>query len=1430
MAAAAVLCLAAILLVFSSAPASAAGGHSVLRTFSTGPNTDPRSLATDSDGNVYVLDVGARRIDKFDSAGNRIPFSGTATYIGETALTGSAGGPFDIASWTPSGIAVDRSGGPEDGNIYFARTEEQSPADFFVFDPSGINSGQLGPRGSYYCNAAVNQATGEVYVADQGNGTIRRYPAPAGNPNQVAPNGQLNLSTCYSGIAVDSTGALYTGSSPVQKYDASQFGAASPVPSADLPVPSNALAVDPSNDDVYANDGSQIVRFNSAGVQQGVPFGNLSGSRGVTTGVNGNVLATDSGGGVFVYGAAEIQLPTATTGGSTHGTAKSADVEGAVDPDGAGNITACEIRYGEDSGYSDGSVPCAPGGPISSPTAVTATLTGLVSGTTYRYRVFVTNASGTQMASSDQTFTTPVAIEGATTGPAAEVKKDSADLTGSYTGSGQETHYFFEWGATSAYGHTTPLPPGASAGNGSGTQNVAPVHISGLRAATTYHYRLVVSDASGISRGQNETFKTAEAVTGLTADPATAITNNDAVLHASFDGDSTYETRYYFEWGPGPTYGNVTPPPPGTAVPAGGGRIQVPAVQISGLQQGATYHYRVIASNAVGTSVSPSATFKTAEAPIIGSVLTRNVTASSAELAAEINPRLGHTTYHFEWGPTTNYGNVTPVPEGDAGSGTSPVPVSAQIDGLTAGITYHFRLVATSQYGTTQSPDQSFGFYPPNCPNAQLRQETTSNSLPDCRAYELVTPSFQQGAFVMPRAGENSGLATNPSRVSYGAALGTFPEDSGDPVNLYADLYVSTRSDTGWHQKYIGPPGNTTASVGGPPMNWMNNYNYNGAISAAQDGTQLSPSLDKAIDYDRGYPSYFGQLASASNAPFVWDTTTGNFLERWPTNLGQVAGGEDFVGVPRASTDFSHFVFSSNVVFAPGGEPSDQHIECCPPEQTGPYPGPPKASVYDNDLKTGTVKLASLKGNGVPFQGFVFDISEGGSHILMAEESNSALRPPQNRPGSNTPVEVLGPLYLRVDGAHTYEIAAGHRIRYVDSTADGETVYLTSKEQLTPDDQDTSSDLFVWHQSKPGVLSRVSVGSGGGAGNFDSCSATWISDCGVGLIEFGSYADAAAGEGGNALTDSFLAKRTGDIYFLSPEQLIPGQGQPDLENLYLFREGTVRFVAALEVKSLQTELTRADTAVARMQVTPDGAHMAFITNTHLTGFDSGEYGQMFTYDPRDGRITCASCRRDGQPATSEVFGSQNGLFQTYDGRVAFSTEDPLAPRDTNEAEDTYEYTEGRPFLISSGLAPGLPPGPSGLVGVHLRPGLVGVSANGTDVYFATFETLVTQDHNGRQLKMYDARTGGGFPAEREVAPCAAADECHGPSSTAPALPPDRTSANLGKTAKPKPHKAKKKHKQAKKKHQQAKKHKKRAAKNKGKRKAGNGNQGRNQRG
>ena len=131
-----------------------------------------------------------------------------------------------------------------------------------------------------------------------------------------------------------------------------------------------------------------------------------------------------------------------------------------------------------------------------------------------------------------------------------------------------------------------------------------------------------------------------------------------------------------------------------------------------------------------------------------------------------------------------------------------------------------------------------------------------------------------------------------------------------------------------------------------------------------------------------------------------------------------------------------------------------------------------------------------------------------------------------------------------------------------------------------------------------------------------------------------------------------------------------------------------------------------------------------------------------------------------------------------DGRAFFASADGLVPRDTNGIIDTYEFVDGRPQLISSGTGQVDQWAGAAFFPPH-KTGLEAVSADGKDVYFSTFDTLVPQDRNGSFVKFYDARTGGGIESNPGLAPCTAADECHGPGSSATPDPAVATVADLG---------------------------------------------------
>jgi hypothetical protein len=96
-----------------------------------------------------------------------------------------------------------------------------------------------------------------------------------------------------------------------------------------------------------------------------------------------------------------------------------------------------------------------------------------------------------------------------------------------------------------------------------------------------------------------------------------------------------------------------------------------------------------------------------ATAPYTSAKAVSKRTAVSAQLNGLVNPANLTTSYFFEWGKTTAYGHKT-ARQTLAGGVFAQQPVSAQIKGLKSGQTYHFRVVATNEIGTTMSADRTF--------------------------------------------------------------------------------------------------------------------------------------------------------------------------------------------------------------------------------------------------------------------------------------------------------------------------------------------------------------------------------------------------------------------------------------------------------------------------------------------------------------------------------------------------------------------------------------------------------------------------------------------------------------------------------------------------------------------------------------------------
>jgi hypothetical protein len=1293
---------------------------------------DSRPQAVDDSGNVYLYSSGLNEVIRIDPDGNPVDFSDLGTNVIDgkgsdncvtvaascdqvptNGLGGSsaAGHPY-IQGSTNTQVAIDTSGGPADGYIYVMNTlGKPEPGRVEVFAPSGHFLGELDPTliGTESCiNHAPCEAKG---ISVDGNGHI--YIA--------TKHWSLNHVDQYAPVDGFPGNDIFVGQLRVDNYDA-HFGQGIPLGMA----LEDAVA---GSEFTYAVQGngshtSPAWRKYSAGEYHHLsgdaipvdftpewgPFGEGK-DDGSCVGCRAEIAAIDqrtehvllyerSAGELHEYDA-DNHLVGPVFGGYKIPTYPfyHSYLATAYDP-------AWSLAIDPSSGPTGGSI-------------------------------YVRGAEANSMA----VFGPPVPLPNVTYQAPEDIGHDAATVAGTVqlNGGGAVSECVVEYGFNIAYKHTLPCAPATPYG----AETPVSVPLSGLLPGAEYHYRILATNENGTTEGADQSFHT-KAVLGVETRPAEAITTHTAKLNGRLDPDAI-ATTYHFDYGINTLYGHRTP-----EVSAGNtsGAIDLAPQEIDELQSGRTYHYRLVATNELGTSKGEDATFTVAKAPTIGGAEATEITPTSARLSAQINPGGAATTYHFEYGPTSAYGARIPAGEEPLGTGYEGIAVTQQLSGLQAGLTYHYRVAAENQWGQSFGEDTTFSFNPPSCPNALVRQEGSANELPDCRAYEIVSPGVAGGvqlfagegvpdplkSFHLPYVNEpqNTGYASRPARFSFFGALGSIPGTHA-PDSI-VDMYVATRSDAGWHTTYPGIPGDQALLVVGPTC---------------------SASLDRCFDFhllDLTKESFSGGLKNDDNGsavPYLWDVS-GKSLGRLPTNAAVVPGADSFSGDWQASADFGHFAFSSNnVAFAPGG-----------------LVGAP-GSVYDNDVAANTVALASLLPNSEPIPQSGGDakeflkvpaVSDDGSHILIsAQGATGSVR-----------------LYMRVDDAVSYDVSKGHDVQLIGATRDGSKVLFTSNQEVTGDDHDQSRDLFIWSEATD-EITRLSQGNG--QGDADACSTQWVGQtCDTPVVAPGRSSDDA------------LASGSGGVLFYSPESLDPeNPAVPGERNLYLANEGEVHYVATLDAAS----------GIKRVQLSPDGNHAAFLTDSNLTGYDAKGHEEMYSYDAGSGQLKCVSCIPSGDAPANDVFASESGRFMADDGRTFFATSDSLVKRDTNGLRDVYEFVGGRPQLISSGTSSQDSWGGGLLLFPRSTVGLEAVSHDGVDVFFSTFDSLVPQDKNGQFLKFYDARTNGGFHYDAPPLPCTAADECHGAGSQAPGAVEVGSGSSLGAGGNAAPVRKAKKHRQAK---------------------------------
>jgi hypothetical protein len=624
-------------LVFAGVPAQAAVAHRYLSQLTGAPGgsfganvcgvvVDPVTQ------DVYVADPGNDVIDIFEPSG-----AGVYAYKSQISGTSIPTGPFGVREFPeePCSVAVSGVTGevyvtgkaPEDLSIPNGPNEWvyvfNAMGDWIkTIDGSGTPKEGGTPQGGfgsggYVANVAVNQSSGEVYVASSFYGLVDRFNSANEYQSQFTVPEPEWLATDSSGDTYDySRGGVYefnSSGSQIAQITVPQSG-------------ENSIAVDSAGDVYVTHEGNlrrtskedglalPVEEFGPAGELEGetrgTPGGPFSKPQSAVVNSSGDLFVVDrsaygdfgSPGIVDIFGAGFV-VPGTTAQAPSSTSPTTAAVGGSVNPAGV-QVTSCEFEYGTSTSYGQ-SVPCEQTvGNGTSPVAVTATLSPLQPDTTYHYRLNAVNANGDayEAGTNDEVFTTSgvpkIDSESAEVKSSEKAGQTHATLTAQITPNGRETTYHFEYGETESYGSSVPIPDGVIAA-GFAEEGVS-VELSGLKVGTTYHYRIVASNEYGTIPGPDHEFTTV-AATLIEGSSVSKVAATSVTFDAQVDPLGT-DTRAYFRYG---TVSCASSPASCTDTPevdiGSAEGYQALGAHVQNLMSSTTYYYRVIATNALGT-------------------------------------------------------------------------------------------------------------------------------------------------------------------------------------------------------------------------------------------------------------------------------------------------------------------------------------------------------------------------------------------------------------------------------------------------------------------------------------------------------------------------------------------------------------------------------------------------------------------------------------------------------------------------------------------------------------------------------------------------------------------------------------------------------------------------------------------------------------
>jgi phosphodiesterase/alkaline phosphatase D-like protein len=530
-----------------------------------------------------------------------------------------------------------------------------------------------------------------------------------------------------------------------------------------------------------------------------------------------------------------------------------------------GEVTDVSFEYGTDTNY--GTTVPADFTPIDLPGPVvmasTATISGLADNTVYHFRIVASSPGGVAYGN-DMSFATGTAgtAPAALTAPATAIGTESATLNGTVNAADFETTVIFEYGLDATYGSTAIANPGTVTGS---TNTAVNAPVLELSPATTYHFRVVATNAYGTTNGADMTFTTLPQAPVAVTSPATPVGDTTATLNGlvTANGDSTTVT---FEYGIDTSYGTTVS---ADQNPVFGNTPTVSSRAISGLVNGVTYHYRVVATNSGGTTYGADMTFTTGiAAPTAVTNAATAIGTTSALLNGSVNANDSETIVSFEWGLTAAYGRETSAIPALV-TGTANTAVTLPLASLAPNSTYHYRVKAMNASGIVYGADMTFStLAAPTVVTGPATAVTTADATLNGTANAnglSSTITFEYG-----------------TDTSYGTTVTADQSPvAGTTVTAVSKAITGLTADTVYHYRIVGQ--NTNGTTYGDDMMFKTTVGAPVAVTVAAapvlaDGATLNGLVDAnnaetTVTFEYGLDVSYGTSVPADQSPLVASAT-----------------------------------------------------------------------------------------------------------------------------------------------------------------------------------------------------------------------------------------------------------------------------------------------------------------------------------------------------------------------------------------------------------------------------------------------------------------------------------------------------------------------------------------------------------------------------